>query len=66
VLVPKNPLQRDAYRDVGSRATQEQLPRGLGEGNIKKASLDFDFLILIFLATMLNSYNNSTVCKLTG
>jgi len=27
----QSPLQRDAYMDVGSRAMQEQLPRGLGD-----------------------------------
>ena len=28
-----SPLQRDDCMDAGGRATQEQLPRGLGERN---------------------------------
>jgi len=31
-LLRISPLRRDDFIDAGGRATQEQLPRGLGEG----------------------------------
>jgi len=61
----KSPLQRDDL-DAGGRATQEQLPRGYGDGKSKYAECLFNSPLLSSTLSIRRGSKLSAICGIFG